>query len=249
MDIKFLGTGGAFDVELGNSSAIVQVGGENILIDCGFSIFPKLIKTELIKQLDKILITHLHDDHVGGLSSLILYYYFKLNLGKVEILFPNEKFKDELYSFLKATTVFPEKYVEFSPLSKCKNIQCIDTSGEHVDGMTSFGYAFFESDQAIVYSGDIGNADTIFEWLKKHKVNKPTIFHDLCFHYDGVHAFYKDLIPYSKDYKILGYHCNPKENRADNPITLVASQKEYIFELGNSENTLKDSKFFIYKRA
>jgi ribonuclease BN (tRNA processing enzyme) len=246
MDIQFLGTGGAFDLEFGNSSAIINLDGENILIDCGFSVFPKLVKTGLIEYLDKILITHLHDDHVGGLSSLILYYYYKLNLGKVEILVPNHSFKNEILNFLRSTTVYPEKYVTFSLLDKHEKIKCIDTSGQHIDGMTSFGYAFFELENTIVYSGDIANADAIFEWLKKHYINNATIFHDICFHYNGVHTFYKDLIPYLDRYQIFGYHCNPKFNVTDNPIPLVANQKKLLYA---TDKNIKDSNLLISKRA
>ena len=246
MNIQFLGTGGAFDLEYGNSSAIINQDGENILIDCGFSVFPQLVKTGLIEHIDKILITHLHDDHVGGLSSLVLYYYYKLNLGKVKILVPNQLFKNEILNFLKSTTVYPEKYVSFSFLDKSENIKYINTSNKHIKGMTSFGYVFFDSGNTIVYSGDIASADTIFDWLKEGNINQATVFHDVCFNYNGVHAFYKDLIPYLHKYKIFGYHCNPEQNVADNPIPLVANHKEFLF---SCKDNLKESKLVISKRA
>ena len=71
MELKFLGTGGAFDWECGNSSALVSFKGETILIDCGCVVYQQLCRLNLIDKIDAILITHFHDDHVGSLSSIL----------------------------------------------------------------------------------------------------------------------------------------------------------------------------------
>lgn len=249
MNIQFLGTGGAFDVEFGNSSAVVNIDNENILIDCGFSIFPKLVSTGTVNQINKILITHLHDDHVGGLSSLILYYYFKLNLGRLKILYPTDALKKEIINFLKCTTGNPEKYVEFINLKEVNNIQYIDTTGQHIENMLSYGYVFLNKKESIIYSGDIANSDTIFGWLTKNRIQNPIVFHDVSFTHDGVHTFYKDLIPYVKDYKVFGYHCNPNKNPKDNPIPLVINEEKYIWKQEKWYSYRKDIEFLVTKSA
>lgn len=79
MKIKVLGCGGAFseDGELLNQSFLITENGENILFDCGKDVMPWALKKHGVpwKSIDSILITHLHDDHVGGLGTMGLRRY------------------------------------------------------------------------------------------------------------------------------------------------------------------------------
>ena len=249
MRIQFLGTGGAFDINYGNSSAILTRANENILIDCGFTVFPFLVKEGLVNQINKVVITHLHDDHVGGLSSLILYYYFKLHLGRITIVYPNKTFKRELLNFLKCTTGEPEKYANFVHIDEIEYLQAIDTTGEHIPEMLSYGYAFSEDEEHIVYSGDIANSNSIFNWIESNNLNDVCVFHDISFIYDGVHTFYKDLLPNNKKYKIYGYHCNPEQNVEDNEVELVANCPKLLWKKSCWKNKTKDVVFIVSKSA
>ena len=86
MKIKFLGTG----TSTGNpellckcevctsddirdwrlrASALIEVQGRNILIDCGPDFRMQMLKTN-IDHLDGVLLTHEHYDHVGGIDDL-----------------------------------------------------------------------------------------------------------------------------------------------------------------------------------
>ena len=85
MRIKQLGNGGAFDTESTNSSFLIDIGTPKkrslILFDCGYNVFAKLRELEkedkdIIKDIEHIWISHLDDDHVGSLKSLIYYRYF-----------------------------------------------------------------------------------------------------------------------------------------------------------------------------
>ena len=86
MKIIFLGTGTSTGVpEIGcqcevctskdkrdwrlRTSAVVETEGRRILIDCGPD-FRWQVITNHIYQLDAVLITHEHYDHVGGLDDL-----------------------------------------------------------------------------------------------------------------------------------------------------------------------------------
>ena len=85
MEVRVIGSGGAFDTTLTNSSFIVSAGGSNTLVDCGYNVFAKLKELEdyvrdLISGIDRIYITHMDDDHIGSLNSLIYYRYFVLGL-------------------------------------------------------------------------------------------------------------------------------------------------------------------------
>ncbi len=51
------------------ASALVEMQGHNILIDCGPDFRMQMLKTD-ITHLDGVLITHEHYDHVGGIDDL-----------------------------------------------------------------------------------------------------------------------------------------------------------------------------------
>lgn len=51
------------------TSALVEVGGKRILIDCGPDFRQQMLRIDF-KPLDAVLITHEHYDHVGGLDDL-----------------------------------------------------------------------------------------------------------------------------------------------------------------------------------
>lgn len=78
MLLKFIGNGSAFNVENGNTSAFYREGDKFLLIDCGESVFEKIVKERLLDGINKIYIanTHLHGDHAGSLSSFIYYAFY-----------------------------------------------------------------------------------------------------------------------------------------------------------------------------
>lgn len=99
--LTFLGTGGAFNTERGNTSAYFELGTEIFIIDAGEDVFAKLINKNLLsgKTRVNIFITHLHSDHVGSLGTLIAYLYIKefhMDCSKVCVYFPSESIKELL---------------------------------------------------------------------------------------------------------------------------------------------------------
>lgn len=52
------------------ASAIVEVGGKNILIDCGPDFREQMLRFHRQGDLDALLVTHQHYDHVGGADDL-----------------------------------------------------------------------------------------------------------------------------------------------------------------------------------
>lgn len=237
MDLKFIGTGGAFDYEYGNSSAWITLNGLHILLDCGNSVYARLRRLELADQIDYILITHMHDDHVGSLSTTILHHKHKRSPSqKARILYPDtingRSLRDRIRAYLSFSLPRPDEFVEFVPLSEVAGVSAIDTKDQHVKGMVSFGYSFEDENNVKVYSGDLGNKDTMFEYVKSLNTDKKVqIFHEMTFHADtAVHVYYKDLMDHLPAFDIYGYHIDPRKSPADNTVPMVVEQKRFMIE-------------------
>jgi len=87
MKVIQLGNGGAFDYDQTNTSFLIDVSKDftnYLLFDCGYSVFSRLraleikYSRELIKYTNTIFISHMDDDHIGSLKTLIYYRYFIL---------------------------------------------------------------------------------------------------------------------------------------------------------------------------
>jgi ribonuclease BN (tRNA processing enzyme) len=227
LKIKFTGTGGGFEPRMGNSSAILQFAGKNLLIDCGHAVFPRLLLGKLVPIIDGILITHLHDDHVGSLSSFIYYYNIVLGRGRIPIYCPTPQMREALMGFLSYGMSDPSQRAAFLTIDDLPGAGFIDTYGWHSPGMMSYGYYFTDGKQSIVFSGDNGKPDLFFAELDKLNLPSPTVFHEIFFFGRIVpHTFYEDLMPFATRYNIYGYHCDPADNRIDNTIKLVADVPE-----------------------
>ena len=63
------------------------------LIDCGESIFERLIESGLLESVESInlMITHTHSDHIGSLRSLAMYSFYTLHKPLSIILPENAK--------------------------------------------------------------------------------------------------------------------------------------------------------------
>ncbi len=79
MRVITLGTGDAFGAAgRFHSAVVVQAGNSRALVDCGPCILPALYRSRIPPEdIDFILVTHLHGDHVGGVPMLLLDYQYR----------------------------------------------------------------------------------------------------------------------------------------------------------------------------
>ena len=73
--LKFIGTGSAFNTELGNTSAYIKQDQTLFILDCGETAFTRMKQLNIFEDVKNvyIAITHMHPDHVGSLGSLVFY--------------------------------------------------------------------------------------------------------------------------------------------------------------------------------
>src|SRR5436309_12317250 len=75
--IAFLGSGNAFsDGGRANAAIHVTAPGVSLLLDCGGSALPAIKKHLDPASIDAIAVTHLHGDHFGGITFLVLEQHF-----------------------------------------------------------------------------------------------------------------------------------------------------------------------------
>jgi len=230
MKIKFLGTGGVLDVKWGNSSALVHLGPNLILIDCGATTYSLLSKSNKIAKVTHILITHLHGDHISGLFQLIVHMNLRLqDKHKAVILYPTESFREHISAFLKFWFPDFESQVEFQPVREVLGVGAIDTTGKHVHNLPSFSYFFHEDNRLIYYSGDIGNVSIAADFLLNRTESDILVFHEI-HHLEGfAHTYFRDVMERLSKYRVFGYHCNPEKMPPENKVPLVVEAPEFVF--------------------
>ncbi len=161
--LKFIGTGSAFNTEMGNTSAFIKQDDTLLLIDCGETAFARMKQLNIFDEVSKvfIIITHMHSDHVGSLGSLIAY----LNIYKdivPTLVITNEDSaeaqEDTLRNYLSILGVDEEDY-DFSyadmledVLDGLKRVELVEI--KHSSKITSYAVELYFEDKTIYYTGD-----------------------------------------------------------------------------------------------
>ena len=215
MELKFLGRGSAFNVKEGNTSAYYKKDNILLLIDCGTTVFKSILDKHLLDDVKEVnvLITHLHDDHVGSLSSLIMYCYYCEGI-KANVFYPNKK---AIHTYLSLTGAIEGKLWEEIDLDRLYNdmlINIVPIETEHCCELESYGYRLEGiGNKNIYYSGDTCKSD-----INSNLLNflYDEVYHDTCLaDYDGnVHTSLRKLcesIPKEFRHKIYCMHLDNDE--------------------------------------
>ncbi|SHI90298.1 Beta-lactamase superfamily domain-containing protein [Clostridium cavendishii DSM 21758] len=181
--IDFIGTGSAFNVERGNTSAFFRKDKSLLLIDCGGGVFHELQKLNILNDVEKvyIIITHTHPDHVGSLGDLIFYSYYILK-NKVNIFFPEKTLLEELLTKLGVTS----EYYNLNTLNKVNindralgNLEIDFLNVTHVNTIPAYGFVMNLNNKNFYYSGDSNNiSKEIIDKLKIGEIQR--IYQDTC---------------------------------------------------------------------
>lgn len=180
--LKFLGRGSAFNTVEGNTSAYIKQDDRLFLIDCGETVFKRIRELNLIDKDTKsvyVLITHLHGDHIGSLSTFIFWCYFTFNI-VVTVIYPDveeingflEKqgvvkkvhcnIVDGHYACIKSLNLFIEakktKHYNMYRDKKTSEIILKKSDDKDVENyqeiFKSYGYEILFNSKNIFYSGD-----------------------------------------------------------------------------------------------
>jgi len=181
MELKFLGRGSAFNYKEGNTSSYFIENNKLFLIDCGSTIFRRIMNMNLLENIEKIniFITHTHTDHIGSLGTLIEYAYFNMNKKVNLILEENLKNINSIKEILNYCGVTREMYnVTYTKYiigmyETFNKVSYIET--RHTDTLNAYSLIFLTNNGVVFYSGDTNNA-TYLEYLLMTGTNFERIY-------------------------------------------------------------------------
>ena len=160
MKLNFLGNGSGFSKS--HNGAFFLRDNSFYLIDCSLLNLEKILSLRPNNYRNiYVIITHMHDDHVSGLSLFIqkmFYVYGKM----VKIVCPIE-LENDINEDLKIKGLSKEMYEIVYP-NKLGIKEIPTTHTPQLEGKC-FGYAFTLDDKNIVYSGDTNTIEPFYPYL------------------------------------------------------------------------------------
>jgi hypothetical protein len=201
MNVQFLGYGSAFSIKEGNCNAIIEHGGNRTLIDCGYTAHAKLHELGMDwSDIDDIVITHFHADHIGGLETaayarkyihqmqpIRIHLPFRLQLGSFDLW--NEYLSCSMLHDTTGETSM-EDWFEFyrynsdaSPVIGGCTYEFFPTV--HIPGKASYSLRISDEKCNIFYTSDVSPAS-----LREPGVES---FYDCHYQFNGCENIY-DLV-------------------------------------------------------
>lgn len=152
-----IGNGSKTTLELGDTSWMLEDDGNPLLVDCGSTVFSKLIEKDLLHPNLKVIITHLHAGNVGSLGSLIEYYHYVRNeqitiyvssfiANELKQLLWLQGIKDKMYELVGIET-------NLEIFAGCE-IAPFETKHVFLEHFKTFGWKINYNGKRIIYSGD-----------------------------------------------------------------------------------------------
>lgn len=190
-EICFLGTGGSVATkERDNTSLLVSSDDSLILIDCPGSVIQKIKKLNRDpRNINSILVTHIHPDHVYGLPSFV----HSLMLDECIInLYGSEETIRFCQDYLDLFHLQDKKIrtrIRYIPLKEKEEIQLspsmrlLPLKVPHDISSLAFHFYFLEEGKELIYSGDTAFHPLLFQDAKDkdyliHDCSAPSRFFD-----------------------------------------------------------------------
>lgn len=153
MEIKFLGTGAAYYPALGSNSAFFTLEDQLYLLDCGETSFQRMAaRPELTSCAEiTVLVTHLHADHIGSLSTFAAYCLQVLD--KLICIASPDATLPRILSLMGVTPDYYRLQKDFSqPFPG--GLAVTPLRVQHAAEMECYGYFLSEGADSVYYSGD-----------------------------------------------------------------------------------------------
>ena len=173
MRVITLGTGDAFGAGgRFHSAVVVQSGNTTALVDCGPCILPALHRSRIPPEdIDFILVTHLHGDHVGGVPTLLLDYQYRSRRKRPLVVIGSalcparlEALTDAMFKEVtKRRRRFPVVYKTIRPGCpiSIRGMRIHAYRMKHIDREPCLGYRIEHRRKVLALTGDTTWCDSI----------------------------------------------------------------------------------------
>lgn len=232
MLVEVLGTGDAFSMNRYNTSFIVEQDQFCVAIDCPHP-FLKILKEKSgfkPEDINDIIITHLHGDHISGLDTFLFYKRFVENkVVNVYFTCHNELWKCLKYSMGHLFNIEMESEYFYN----AKNLP-LNIGPFKVEIMPTYHYVpgsalLIKGENIVGFSGDTGFKPNLIEWLCQA---------DLIFHEVGPP-------PAHTPYDLLLYKL--KEMNAKHKTRLVHYSDSFLTKKSNISVAFSGSSYIVGK--
>ena len=186
--LKCFGVGdGTPSADRNHSSYLYRLGSQSLLVDCGEPMSRSFKASGLsYESIDRIFLSHLHSDHVGGLFMLLQGFWLEQRQKELTIHLPKEAI-EPLTRMLQAAYLFPEVLpfrVRFEPLVAGALVPCGDSEltayrTTHLDALRKTFHTRYPGDyeafcflikagkRSIAHSADLGEPQDLDPLLKE----------------------------------------------------------------------------------
>jgi len=178
--LAFLGRGSGYHTNEGNTAAYIKKNGVLLLIDCGETVFKRILEKNLVEGVKElyVLITHMHSDHIGSLSGFIGFCYWKYNI--VTKIYFNEKEKISMFLELLGLKEGESFNIDDAKNKRIDSLKLKFSASitKHVKVLNTYSYALrFDEGNDIFYSGDTYETNfDVIPYLESGNL----IYHDAC---------------------------------------------------------------------
>ena len=199
MELTLLGTGcPKVDYKRFGPSNLVSTKKTKVLVDCGSGVTQRLDQIKIsTADIDALLLTHLHSDHVVDLYQLIISSWHSYRIKPWVIYGPKgtKKFIKKIMNAWKDERLQRIKYESRSSISafktiikefkskgdiKIKDIKIKYFEVDHKPVNFAYGFSFFNNNKKLTISGDTRPCDS----LMQNAQNSDVLLHEVFIEYE-----------------------------------------------------------------